>query len=177
MKLLFDLFPIILFFLAYKFSGIYVATTVAILTTILQIIYMYVRYRKIEVMLWVSLFLVTVFGGATLIFHDETFIKIKPTILYWIMGGTLALSQFGLKKNLMQNLMKKQLELPQIAWQKLNLSWSIFFFILGAANWYVAIHYPTAIWVDFKLFGTLGLMVLFVIIQTAMLSRYVKEHE
>ena len=177
MKLLFDLFPIILFFVAYKVSGIYIATSVAIVATIIQIIYVYFRHGKIDPMLWVSLFLVSVFGGATLIFHDETFIKIKPTILYWIMGATLALSQFGLRKNLMQNIMKKQLDLPQIAWRQLNISWSVFFFILGAVNWYVAIHYPTAIWVDFKLFGTLGLMLLFVIIQTMMLSRYIKEHE
>ncbi|MDE3020738.1 MAG: septation protein A [Pseudomonadota bacterium] len=177
MKLLFDLFPIILFFIAFKVSGIYVATTVAIITTIAQIFYAYLRHGKIDPMLWVSFILVTVFGGATLFFHDETFIKIKPTILYWIMGATLALSQFGFRKNLMQNIMKKQLDLPPVAWRQLNLSWSLFFFLLGGANWYVAAHYPTAIWVDFKLFGTLGLMVFFIIIQTMMLSRYVKEHE
>src|SRR5664279_591114 len=122
MKFLFDLFPVILFFIAFKFGGIYVATSVAIAATFIQIAWVWFRHRKVDTMLWVSLAIITVFGGMTLILHDETFIKWKPTVLYWSFAAALAISTLMLKKNLIRTLLAEQFELPEVIWKRLNLS-------------------------------------------------------
>ena len=177
MKFLFDLFPIILFFAAYKFAGIYYATGVAIVATIIQIAWVWFRHRKVDTMLWVSLALVVVFGGATLIFKNPVFIKWKPTVLYWLFAVTLVISQLFLNKNIIRAMMQKQVEMPEIAWTRLNYSWAAFFAIMGIANIYVAYNFSEAIWVDFKLFGFMGLMLAFVLIQGLMLSKYIEDKE
>lgn len=173
MKLFFDFFPIILFFVAYKFFGIYVATATAIGATFAQIGWVWVTRRKVEPMLWISLVIIVVFGGATLLLRDDVFIKWKPTVLYWLFAGVLVLSQALFKKNLIAAMMRQQISLPEPVWKNLNLSWAGFFALMGAANLYVASTFSTDTWVNFKLFGSLGLMVLFVILQGLMLSKYI----
>lgn len=177
MKFLFDLFPVILFFIAFKFSGIYVATGVAMAATFAQIGWVWYRHCKVDTMLWVSLVIITVFGGMTLIFHDKTFIKWKPTVLYWSFAAGLAISALLLKKNLIRALLAQQLELPEPVWGRLNWSWVGFFIFMGIINYVVAfrLDFSDDDWVNFKLFGGTGLMFVFVIIQGLLLSKYIEE--
>jgi len=175
MKFLFDLFPVILFFAAYKFSGIYVATGVAIAATFAQIGWVKFRHGTVDKMLWVSLGLITVFGGMTLLLHDPTFIKWKPTVLYWLFAVVLLVSALLLKKNLIRAMMEKQVALPDRVWGNLNLAWAGFFALMGVLNIYVAYNYSEDAWVNFKLFGGMGLMLAFIVAQGLMLSRYVEE--
>ena len=174
MKLLLDFFPIVLFFAAYKLWGIYVATGVAIVATIAQIAWLRFSTGKVEPLQWVSLGIIVVFGGATILAHDETFIKWKPTVLYWLMGGALLVGLL-LRKNLLKSLMGGQLELPDVAWRAMNWSWTGFFAVMGVLNLWVAYHFDTDTWVNFKLFGGLGLMLVFVVAQALYLSRYIKD--
>lgn len=175
MKFLFDLFPVILFFIAFKWLGIYAATSVAIVATLLQIGWVKFKHGKVDTMLIASGVIVVVFGGATLLLHDETFIKWKPTVLYWLFASTLFLAERFWKKNIIRNMMEAQITLPDTIWCTLNHAWAGFFAMLGVLNIYVAHHFDTASWVNFKLFGTTGLMFAFVIAQSLYLSRYAKE--
>ena len=175
MKFLIDFFPILLFFVAFKVWGVYVATGVAIAATIAQIIYLRIKNGKVEPMQWISLGLIVVFGGATLISHNDTFIKWKPTVLYWVMAAALLGSQWLMGKNLIQKLMSAQVQLPQPVWDKLNYSWAIFFVLMGALNIWVAHQFDLDTWVTFKMFGGLGLMVVFVVAQAMYLSRHIQE--
>ncbi len=177
MKLLIDFFPIILFFVAFKVWGIYTATAVAIAATIAQIVYLRVRNGRVEPMQWVSLGVIVVFGGATLLSHSDTFIKWKPTVLYWLMGTALVVGQLFFRKNLIRSLMGGQMELPEAAWRTMNWSWTAFFLVMGVVNLWVAYTFSTDAWVNFKLFGGIGLMAVFVIGQALYLSRYMKEAE
>jgi intracellular septation protein len=177
MKLLIDFFPIILFFVAFKLAGIYVATGVAIVATIAQIAWLRHSAGKVEPMQWVSLGVIVLFGGATIVAQNETFIKWKPTVLYWLMAGTLAAGQLFFKKNLLKSLMGSQLELPEAVWRVTNWSWIAFFGAMGVINLWVAYNFDTDAWVNFKLFGGLGLMALFVIGQALYLGRYMKADE
>ena len=175
MKLLLDFFPIILFFAAFKLWGIYAATGVAIVATIVQIAYLRLRNGKVEPMQWVSLGVIVLFGGATLLAHNDTFIKWKPTVLYWLMGTVLLVGQLVFRKNLLRSVMGTQLQLPEAVWSRLNLAWIGFFALMGALNLWVASHYDTDTWVNFKLFGGMGLMVVFIIAQAVYMSRYLQE--
>ena len=175
MKILFDLFPILLFFIAFKFAGIYVATGAAIGATILQIVWTKYRHGKVDKMLWVSFAIIVVFGGATLVLHDENFIKWKPTVLYWAFSAILLFSDLLFHKNLMRNMLQEKIALPLHIWKRFNLSWSVFFAILGFINLYVAFHYTTDVWVDFKLFGFTALMLVFILAQGVWLSKYMDE--
>lgn len=173
-KLLFDLFPIILFFIAFKFADIYVATGVAIAATIVQIAWLKLRGRKVEVMQWVSLGIIVVFGGLTLLLHDETFIKWKPTILYWLFGSALLIAR-ATGRNLIRTFMGAQLNLLDPVWERLNQMWALYFAAMGALNLWVAFTFPTDVWVNFKLFGTLGLTLVFILLQGVYLGRFIKE--
>jgi intracellular septation protein len=204
MKFLFDLFPVILFFAMFKWgeghadtaqalvtqtlsgfiSGgavvagqapILLATAVAILATIGQIGYLLLRGKKVDTMLWVSLVIISFFGGATIYFHNEIFIKWKPTILYWCFGTALLVSQMFLGKNLIRSMMEEQLKLPDPIWQRLSLAWVAFFMLMGVLNLYIAFNFATATWVNFKLFGGMGLMFVFIIGQSIVLSKYMKD--
>lgn len=175
MKLLFDIFPVIVFFAAFKLGDIYTATGLAILATFAQVGYLLVRKRKVEPMLWVSLVIIVLFGGATLLLHDETFIKWKPTILYWLFGGVLAGGAVFFRKNLIRALLGEQIRMPDEAWSKLNWSWAGFFTFMGVLNLWVAYSFPTDTWVNFKLFGGIGLMLAFVLAQGFFLAKYVQE--
>ena len=199
-KFLFDLFPIILFFAAFKIAGsdpeqanalalavgyqadikqipILIATAIAIVATFLQIGWVWMRHGKVDTMLWVSLGLIVVFGGATLWLHDATFIKWKPTVLYWLFAVTLLASDFVFKKNIISAMMKGQVKLPAPVWRRLNLSWVLFFASMGVLNLYVAFNYSESTWVNFKLFGFMGLMLVFIVLQGIMLSKHMVEEE
>jgi intracellular septation protein len=175
MKVLFDLFPVILFFVAFKFSDIYTATGVAIAATFVQIGWVWFRHRKVDTMLWISLGVITVFGGATLLLHNETFIKWKPTVLYWLFASILLGGRIIFKRNLIKAMLGDKMTMPDLAWNKMNLSWIGFFTAMGLANLYVAYSFSTDIWVNFKLFGGMGLTFLFVLLQGVMLSKYIEE--
>jgi intracellular septation protein len=176
-KLLVDFFPILLFFAAFKVAGIYVATGVAIVATFAQIAWLKHSTGKVEPMQWVSLGVIVLFGGATIALHNDTFIKWKPTVLYWLMGGTLLVGQVFFRRNLVKSLMGSQLELDDPVWRVVNWSWIVFFAAMGAINLWVAFHFDTDTWVNFKLFGGMGLMVLFVLGQALYLGRHMKAGE
>jgi intracellular septation protein len=177
MKLLLDFFPILLFFGAFKIWGIFVATTVAIVATLIQLAWMRYSTGRTEPMQWLSLGVIVVFGGATLIAQDETFIKWKPSVLYWAMGGALLVGQVFFRRNWLQSLMKSQMALPDHAWRVMLWSWCGFFAVMGVLNLWVAYHFDTDTWVNFKLFGGMGLMLVFVVIQALYLSRFIKNDE
>ena len=174
MKFLFDLFPVILFFVAFKFADIFVATGVAIVATAMQIGYVLARGRKVTNMQWASLVIIGIFGGATLLLRDETFIKWKPTVLYWL-AGVVFLGGLAFGRNLVKAVMAEGLELPETVWFKLCVAWGLFFLFKGTLNLYVAYTYPTEFWVTFKLFGGMGLMILFIVAQALWLSRYLPD--
>ncbi len=204
MKLFFDFLPIILFFAAFKYADahkewaaafatshfgflvagglvgpdeapVLLATVVVIVATLAQVAYLLARGRKIDLMLWVSLGLVVVLGGLTIWLHSETFIKWKPTLLYWVMGAAFALAPLLFGKNLLKLLMGEQLVLPPPVWQRLNAAWVVFFAAMGALNLWVAFNFSTATWVNFKLFGSIGLMLVFTLAQGLYLSRHMPD--
>jgi intracellular septation protein len=206
MKFLFDLFPVILFFVVFKLgeghkeaahdivtqylgglvngaapaaqSPILLATFVAIVATVLQIGYLLVRGRKVDGMLWLSLGVIAVMGGATIYFHDENFIKWKPTILYWAFALVLLVSQVFFKTNLMRKVMEAQLKLPDAVWSRVGYAWIVFFAAMGVLNLFVAFvlfKADTSAWVSFKLFGFTGIFFVFIVGQTLMLSKYIQE--
>jgi intracellular septation protein len=206
MKLLFDMFPVVLFFLAYtagkhapegahalvaallgavtgvaevsvEQAPILLATAVAIVATVAQVGWLLARGRKVDRMLWISLAIIVVMGGATLWLRDATFIKWKPTVLYWAFAAALLGAEFVFGRNLIRAMMEKQLTLPDSVWARLNLSWAAFFVGMGAINLFVAFRFSESTWVNFKLFGGIGLMVLFVLVQGMYLSRYVHTDE
>ena len=204
MKLLFDLFPVILFFLVFKLAGsfpaeslaiasstlgglvaggqlsaeqapILLAPATAIVATFVQVGWLLARGRKVEPMLWLSVAVIVIFGGATIWLHDETFIKWKPTILYWLFGTILLAGRLGWRRNFIRQLLGPQISLPDAAWDKLLWAWIGFFLFAGAFNLFVAFNFPTDTWVNFKLFGTLGLTLAFVVGQAFYVGRFVQE--
>lgn len=204
MKLLFDFLPIVLFFATFRYaegqkdwaaqfasdhfgflvSGgivgpneapVLLATLVVIAATTLQVLFLLMRGKKVDTMLWVSLAIVVTLGGATVWFHSETFIKWKPSVLYWFMGVSLWVSQVLFGKNLLRAMIGQQLELPDAVWQRLNAAWVAFFGLMGVLNLYVVFNFSTSAWVSFKLFGFTGLMLAFMVAQGFYLSRYLKD--
>lgn len=207
MKFLFDLFPVILFFLVYKLgeghqeaahafatqylgslvsggqltaaqSPIMLATAVGIIATVLQIGYLLVRGRKVDGMLWLSLGVIAVMGGATIYFHDENFIKWKPTILYWAFGLALAVAQLGFRNNLMRKVMEANIQLPEAVWDRVGYAWMGFLAAMGALNLFVAFvvfRADTSAWVSFKLFGFTAIFFVFIFVQMLFLSKHMKE--
>ena len=175
MKLLFDFFPILLFFLAYKFFDIYVATGVAIAATFLQVAISWFRTRTVATMQLVTLVIIIIFGGLTLYLHDEQFIKWKPTVINWLFGVAFLASQVFGQKTAIERMLGANLTLPESVWRRLNLGWVIFFLSMGGANLYVMSHFDRDTWVNFKLFGMLGLTVVFIVFQSLYLSRYMAE--
>lgn len=178
MKLFIDFLPLILFFAAFKLADIYVATAVAIAASVIQIGWFKLRGHPVGTSQWLSLAVIVVFGGATLLLHDETFIKWKPTVLYWIFGGILAAGKLFWRRDLLRQLIdEKEIALPDVVWGMLTWSWVAFFLAMGLLNIYVAFTWPLEVWVNFKVWGGIGLMLAFVLVQGVVLSRYVPEEE
>ncbi|MDX2345428.1 MAG: septation protein A [Legionella sp.] len=177
MKLLFDFFPILIFFVCYKLFGIYSATAVAIVMSILQVVIYRIKYQRYEKLHVISLFMILILGGATLFFHNPWFIKWKPTAIYWLTSIVFLGSAYIGKKPIIQKIMETNITLPEKIWRRLSHAWSVFFAAMGIANLYIAHHYDTDTWVNFKLFGGAGCTLLFVLLQAFYLAKHVKTPE
>lgn len=177
MKILLDFLPIILFFIAYKMGDIYLATTMAIFTSLIQNLWTKIKRKRFDKAQLLTLGMLTFLGGATLIFKNELFIKWKPTALYWAFALGFLLSQIFSQKPIIQRIGEQHLQLPTVVWKKLNLSWVLFFTLLGFINLYVVHYFSTDTWVYFKLFGILGLMLVFLILQALFVARYMATHK
>ena len=173
MQVLADYFPLILFFVAFKWQGIWVATAVAIVASIAQIAWFHWRGR-VSAVHWISLVIIVLFGGATLVLQDETFIKWKPTVLYLTFALVLAAGKLFWRRDLLGYVMKG-ITLPGPVWTGLTWSWVVFFIAMAFPNWYVAFHFSTETWVNFKVWGGIGLFLLVALAQGLVLSRYVTE--
>ena len=174
MQFLADYFPLLLFFAAFKLWDIYVATAVAIAASVAQIAYFRWRRGRVQVVHWLSLAIIVVFGGATLLLHDETFIKWKPTVLYWLFGAILAVGRLVFRRNLIGALMK-DLTLPDPVWARVTWVWVAFLAGMGAANLYVASNFPIDTWVNFKVWGGIVLFFLLAVATVASVARYLPE--
>jgi len=174
MQFLADYFPLILFFIAFKWQGIFVATAVAMGASVAQIAYFRWRRGKVAVIHWMSLAIIGVFGGATLLLHDETFIKWKPTVLYWLFAAILLVGRVGFRRNLIGAVLK-ELTLPEAVWARITWVWVAFFVAMGIANLYVASHFPTDTWVNFKVWGAIVLFLLLAVGTVASVARYLPE--
>ena len=174
MKLLFDFLPIVLFFVAYKLTDIYVATGVLVMVTLAQTGWIWIRQRRVEKLPLITAGLVLILGGATLLFQDPLFVKWKPTVVNWLFAIAFVGSRFIGQQTLLERMLGGQLELPAPVWVKLTFAWAFFFFAMGVANLYVAFTFDENTWVNFKLFGMLGLTLVFVLAQAAYMSRHLK---
>jgi len=178
MKFLFDLFPVLLFFIAYKMYDIYVATAVIIVASILQVGFFWLKHRRVENMHLITMGLVLLLGGATLLLHDPVFIYWKPTIVNWAFAIAFFGSEFIGKKNLLQRMLDSQITLAsKTVWKNLNFTWVVFFMAMGAINLYVAFNFDEDTWVNFKLFGMMGLTIAFVIGQSFYLAKHIVQTE
>ncbi len=174
-KLLIDFFPLLLFFVVYKLHGIYAATIAAIIGSLAQIAFLKLSKQSIEAIHWLSLIIVLVFGGLTIYLQDESFIKWKPTILYWAFAAILLVGRLLFKRNLLKSLLGSQLQLPDHAWTALGWMWIGFFSFMGVLNWYIAHHFSTPVWVNFKVWWSTGLLLIFSVVQAVYMSRYLGE--
>ncbi len=178
MKLLFDFFPVLVFFGVYKYSGdIIIATAILIPITMLQVAYTWLVRKQVENMHLVTLVLVVALGGATIFLRDPAFIQWKPTLVNWLFAVVFLGSQFIGSRSIVRRMLEANIELPDPVWTRLNLAWVAFFTIIGAVNLYVAYGYSEEIWVNFKLFGMLGLTLVFVILQGVYLARYMQDED
>lgn len=185
MKFLYDLFPLLLFFAAFKMFDIYVATATAIAASLVQVGGFWFKHRRFETMHLVTLGTILVLGGLTLALHDDTFIKWKPTIVYWALAALILGSHFVGEKTAYERIMGKQIQLPKHVWSKQNAGLGLFFAVLGVLNLYVAFYYGLdmdaaarqELWVNFKVFGLTGLMLGFVIIQSLTMAPYMSDPE
>lgn len=177
MKFFFEIFPIIIFFFVFKTYGIMAATAAAIVATIAQAGWSWMRNKKIEKMMIINLGVIIILGGATLALQDETFIKWKPTALYWVFASVLILSNMIFKKNLIKAMMGSKMEMEDLLWNKLNLSWAGFFLFMGCLNLYVAFNFDIDTWVNFKLFGGMGLLLIFALGQAFFLAKHITPQE
>jgi len=177
MKLLFDFFPLLLMFATFKIFGIYVATAVAIVATIAQVIYLKVRGKKVEPMMWIGLGIIVVAGGATIIFKNEMFIKIKPTVLFVVMAIAIAVAQFGFGKNPISVIFNHQIQAPPLVWKKLALAWIVFLMLVAVLNLYFAYYQSTDTWFLFKTFGDMGLFLVFIVAQIIWLYPYMPQEQ
>ncbi|MBN3564549.1 septation protein A [Aliamphritea spongicola] len=175
MKLLLDFLPVIIFFIVYKSTDdIILATAVLIPATLLQMLYTWIKTRKVEMIQLVTLGLVIVLGGATVIFQDKTFIQWKPTVVTWLFAVAFLGSQYIGDKTIIQRLMQSAIQLPQYAWRQLNYAWVVFYIVLGALNLFVAFTMDEETWVNFKLFGMMGLTFLFILLQGFYISKHIE---
>jgi intracellular septation protein len=177
MKFLFDFFPVILFFVAYKAFDIYTATAVAIVASIAQVGYLKLARKKVEPMMWFGLVIIVVAGGATIIFKNEMFIKWKPTVLFTAMAAAIGIAQFWLKKNPVAFIFNNTIEAPESVWRKLSLTWIAFLLFIAALNVWFAYYTSTDTWVLFKTFGDMGLFFIFIVAQIVWLMPYLPDDD
>jgi len=177
MKFLFDFFPILLFFIAYKMYDIYVATAIAIVAAALQTLLFWLKHRRFENMHLLTFGLLLVFGGLTLILKDPVFIKWKPTVINWLFATAFLGSHWIGSKPLVERMMSHAIQVPAPIWIRLSWMWIGFFTAIGVINLYVAFNFSENTWVNFKLFGILGITLAFVVIQALYLGRYMQEEK
>ena len=177
MKQFLDFLPLIVFFAFYKLYDIYVASGALIVATALALVFTWVKYRKVEKMTLISFLLVLVFGTLTLVFHNDLFIKWKVTVIYALFALALLISQWVLKKPLVQRMLGKELTLPDKVWSNLNLAWAVFFLACGLANIYVAFWLPQSVWVNFKVFGLTVLTLVFTLLSGIYIYRHMPEEQ
>jgi intracellular septation protein len=173
MQLLADYFPLLLFFLAFKWQGIYVATAVAIAASVIQIAW-FKWNGKLSAIHWLSFAIIAIFGGATLWLRDDTYIRLKPTVLYALFGSILAVGKLAFRRDLIKALLK-DITLPAAVWSRVTWSWTGFFFAMAALNYYVASNFPLETWVNFKVWGGIGLFLAFALAQGVVLARHITE--
>lgn len=174
MKMFYDYIAIIAFFVAYKFFGIYTATAVAIIVSALQTISYRIIYKHFDKLHLVTFALLSILGGATLLLHNTLFIKWKPSIIYWVFAIILLVSQRKNSKPMLQRMLSDKISLESKIWKTINAAWAYFFIGLGLLNVYVLTYFSTSAWVNFKLFGTLGLTILFTVLQAFYMSRHMQ---
>lgn len=182
MKLLFDFLPLLVFYAAFQLYGIYIATAVGIVASVVQVSFGYFKHRRFEPMHLVVLAAMVVFGGLTIALQDEAFIKWKPSIVNWVFAAAVLGSLFG-KKSALEFLMGKQFKLPAAVWRKLNIAWASFFVAMGCLNVYVAFYYNldadaaarTQTWVNFKVFGLTAMTFVFAIAQFLFIAKHIPE--
>ncbi|CAN5226215.1 septation protein A [soil metagenome] len=174
MKFIIDFIPIFIFFITYKMSDIYTATMVLIASSFLLLVTHWIIYRTVDRIQLLTFIFSALLGASTLLFHEEIYIKWKPTAIYWGLALFFLGSQLIRKKNLLQYVMGNKIILPEIVWQRLSFCWVAFFIAMGITNLYVVYNFDTNTWVNFKLFGTLGLTVVFIVLQSIYMSRYIK---
>ncbi|MDQ7001922.1 MAG: septation protein A [Ghiorsea sp.] len=177
MKMLIDFLPVALFFIVYKTEDIYMATAVLIIASAIQTVGVRLWKGKFEQSHVITLVLVAAFGGLTLFLHDEMFIKWKPSVINWLFAVVFIGSMWIGKQNIIQRMMGGQVSLPQVVWSKLNVAWALFFIFLGFLNLYVIYNYDTDTWVNFKMFGLMGLTVVFIIGQSLYMAKYIQAEE
>ena len=205
MKLLLDFLPLLLFFVTFKYADrqpdwaaafatehlgflvsggkvgpteapVLLATVVVMAATIAQVLFLKLRGRKVDLMLWISLGLVVTLGAATVYFHNEAFIKWKPTLVYWLFSAAILISRL-LGRDLLRQMLGQELHLPDVIWTRLNRAWIVFFAAMGFANLYVAYSFSTEAWANFKVFGGTGLMIAFMLGQGIYMTRHLPQDE
>lgn len=177
MKQFLDFLPLIVFFAFYKLYDIYVASGALIVATALALVFTWVKYRKVEKMTLITFLMVLVFGTLTLVFHNDLFIKWKVTVIYALFAGALLISQWVMKKPLIQRMLGKELTLPQEVWSRLNVAWAVFFILCGLANIYIAFWLPQNIWVNFKVFGLTALTLIFTLLSGVYIYRHMPQDD
>ncbi|TDR33116.1 septation protein A [Hydromonas duriensis] len=178
MKALIDFFPIVLFFLSYKLTNdMFLATGVAMASTAVQMLLMKWKKIPIQIMHWMSLVLIVVLGSMSIYFHETIFLKWKFSVLEWTMGAAILIGQYVFNKNMLKILLGHELHLSDEAWKKFGLMWAGFFIFLGTLNIYIAYNFSDDVWFNFKLYGSLGLILVFAIVQEAWLSKQLPKDE
>lgn len=163
-NLFFEMLPLVAFFAVYYFTkNLYLATGVCIIASWAQLFICKIKYNHISKNTWISTILITVFGGMTIILHNKTFVMLKPTVLFWIIGASLLIGQIA-GKNGVRMVLSKEVNLPDSFWKKLNIAWGIFLIFMGGLNLFVALNFSEYVWVKFKVFGSFGLLVFFMLI-------------
>lgn len=177
MKSAFEFLVVVLFFATYMISkNIILATSVALAAGLIQAAWCWFKYRKLQTMQWLSLVLIVIFGGATIVFKNAHFIMWKPTVLFWLMASALLIAEM-MGKNILASTLGKEIAAPKPVWRKLTLAWVAFLVALGVLNLWVAYHFTESQWVSYKLFGSTGLLIAFVVAQTFYLSRYLEQEK
>jgi intracellular septation protein len=177
MQAILEFLPLIIFYVVWKLADIYWATGALIVMSALQVLFYIVRGKTVPTKTWIFFGLITIFGGLTILMHDDTFLKWKVTIINGVFAVALIVSQYVFKKNIIKQFLGESLSLPENIWNKLNLSWALFFAFCGALNWYIAFNFEQEVWVNFKVFGLTGLMIVFSISSIFALYKYLPKEE
>jgi intracellular septation protein len=176
-NIFFELIPLVAFFGVYYITkNIFLATGVCIIASWLQLILCKIKYRQVTKKLWLSTSLITLLGGLTIILHNKTFVMLKPTVLFWLIGTSMLTGQV-VGKNSLEIMLYKEIQLPRKIWNHINAAWGIFFIFLGGLNLFIAFHFSEYMWVKFKVFGSTVLMLAFMLLNALYISLHLKKHK